>query len=325
MSRSFKTLLSNKRLWSITVLALFAVLTGLYVASNWEEFTSLKLERPEFIVLMVLMSLIHLYGTGRSMDAALQPLGLRLGRFETFGLASMTGLANYIAPGKMGLTIRAAYLKRKYEFPLTQFASSLAAAQLLTFFLSSVLGLGAIMVLWQDASLPKLIPFAFLLAGIMIGMLLAFLFSPKIKERNHRLYNHLAKAVNGFHTIRHEQSALISISFWIIVKVTSQSLVIYSAFHAFGVEIAFIQALFIISINIFNTIIGITPAGIGISESLIVASASAVGLPVPFALSVALLRRVVAFSVVFIATLFSSHKLFGKSVFQMMSFQKKER
>lgn len=325
MSRQSKGILFNKKLWSVIILLLFIVFVVFYVVHNWSEFERLELKNPEFLMLMALMALIHLYGNGRSMDAALHPLGLRLNRFETLGLASITGLGNYIAPGKMGLAIRATYLKRKYELPLTQFASSLAAAQLLTFFFSSVLGLGAIIILWRNMSVPELIPFAFLLAGITAGLTCTFLFFPRIKERNNRLYNHLAKAINGFHTIRHKQSTLLNIGLWTIVKIASQALVIYAAFRAFGAEITFIESLFIFSINVFNTVIGITPAGFGIGESLIVVSASAVGLPVSLALSAALLRRIVALAVVFVATLFSSHKLFGKSIFQVMSFRRKEK
>lgn len=324
MAKQLRNILLNKKLWSITILLLFLALVALYVVNNWAEFARLELKKPEFLLLLGFMALINLYSTGRSMDAVLRPLGLSLGRFETFGLASITRLGNQIAPGKLGLAARATYLKRTYKLPLTQFASSLAAAQILTYFISSMLGLGAVVILWQFMYAPQLIPFALLLGGIIVGLLGLLLFSPKIKERNNKIYNYCAKAINGWHTIRRDGNTLLNASFWVAINVLSQALMIFAAFSSFGVNVSIVKSLFIASINIFSVVIAITPAGLGITEGLMVLSATAVGLSVSVTLSVALLRRVVAFIVVFIATLFSSHKLFGKSMFQVINLRRKE-
>lgn len=324
MPAQLKSMLFNKRLWSAVILVLFFIFVAFYIINNWKEFTSLKLESPEFVVLLAVMALLNLYSTGRSMDAVLHPLGITLGRFETFGLASITRLGNQIAPGKLGLAARATYLKRTYKLSLTQFVSTLAAAQVLTYLVSSIFGLGAIIMLWQNAHSPQLIPFALLLGGMIITLLGLLLFSPKIKERNNKIYNRLAKAINGWHTIRHDKNALLNAGFWVVINVLTQALALFAAFNSFNTDISIVQALFISSINIFSVIIAITPAGLGITEGLIVISATAVGLSVPLALSAALLKRVVAFIVSFIATLFSTHKLFGKSIFQMVSSRHKE-
>lgn len=324
MLNRFKKLLFNKTLWSAIILIAFAAFVALYAVNNWSDFTRLELKRPEFILILAVMALFNLYSTGRSMDAVLQPHGLNLGRFETFGLASITRLGNQIAPGKLGLAVRATYLKRTYKLPLTYFASSLAAAQILTYFISSISGLGAIIILWQYTPAPQLIPFALLLGGMVIGLLGLLLFSPKIKERNYKILNYFIKAINGWHIIRHDLNALLSASFWVVINILSQALIIFFTFNSFNADVSLVQALFITSINIFGVIIAITPAGLGITEGLIVLSATAIGLPVSLALSVALLRRVVMFAVTFMATLFSSRKLLGESILHTMGFRRKK-
>jgi uncharacterized protein (TIRG00374 family) len=324
MSKLTKAFLLNKKLWSAIILLLFVVFVVFYVVNNWQEFTRLELQRPGFILLLAVMALINLYSTGRSMDAVLHPLGLRLGRFETFGLASVTRLCNMIAPGKIGIATRATYLKRKYKLSLTQFASSLAGAQIITYFISSAFGLFAIIVIGQQMNAPQLIPFALLLAGVMVGLLGLLLFSPKIKECNYKFLNHFIKTINGWHVIRKDQNTLLIASFWVIVNVLSQTFIIFAAFSSFGADISLMESIFIASINIFSVVIAITPAGIGITEGLIIVSASAVGLPVSLTLSVALLRRVTIFVLVFLATLFSSPKLFDKSIFELIKPRQKD-
>lgn len=322
MIKKIQNVFFSKRFLSKAILLLFGTLVAFYVVSNWSEFASLELVKPEFILLMVTMVLVNLYSTGRGMDAVLRPLGLTLGKFETFGLASVTRLGNQIAPGKLGLATRATYLKRTYRLPLTQFASTLAAAQILTYLVSSVLGLGAIIMLRQSSYAPQLILFVLLLSGMIIALLCLLLLSPKIKERNNKIYNHLAKAINGWHTIRHDRSALLSSSFWIIINVLSQAIVVFAAFNVFNVDVSMAQSIFITSIRAFGAIIAITPGGLGINEGLVVLSATAVGIPVSLILSSVLLRRIVTLVTSFVATLLSARKLFGKSVFQMLRHQK---
>lgn len=324
MSKSFKNILYNKSFWSATILLLFIAASIFYIVTNWTEFSNLKLESPEFLLLLAFMALVNLYGTGRSMDAVLQPLGLNLSSAETFGLASITRLGNQIAPGKMGIAIRATYLKRQYNLPLAKFVSTLAAAQILTQIISSVFGIVAIVVLWQSAYIPELIPFALLLVGILVGLSSMLLFSPKLTERKNKILNYFIKANNGWHTIRRDRNALLRASFWVTVNILSQALIIFAAFSSFGASISLVQSLFVTSINNFSAIIAITPAGFGISEGLIIGSATAVGLPVSLALSAAILRRIVVFVVVVISTIFSSHKLVGVSMSQLFKHSYKK-
>lgn len=317
MSNSFRSVLCSKRFWSTTILLLFITASTFYVVNNWTEFSRLKLENPEFLLLLAFMALANLYGTGRSMDAVLQPLGLNLSRIETFGLASITRFGNQVAPGKIGIAIRATYLKRQYNLPLTEFVSTLAAAQILTQVISSVFGIVAIIVLWQSAYIPELFPFAVLLLGILAGLSSMLLFSPKLTERKNKVLNYFIKANNGWHTIRRDRNALLRASFWVIINILSQVLIMFAAFSSFGANISLIQSLFVASINNFSAVIAITPAGFGISESLIIGSATAISLPVPLALSASLLRRMVVFAVVVISTIFSSRKLAGVSMSQL--------
>lgn len=321
--RHVKALVRNKQLWSLLVLLLFVVLVAGYVATHWEEFTRLELTRPILLPVLAFMVLVNLYGTGRSMDSVLHPLGVRLAPFETFGLVSITRLSNQVAPGRLGLGVRATYLKRKWGLPLTQFVSSLAAVQIVTYFLSSALGVIAITILWQQAGVPALIPFFLLLAGVLVVLLLLLLFSPHVQEREHKIFNYFAKAINGWNTIRRDRHALALAGFWVVITITSQVFIIFTVFNSFGADIGVVEAAFITSINIFSVVIGITPAGLGISEGLIVGAATAIGLPVSLALSAALLRRIVMFVAVLVSTLLSCRYLFGKPLLEVWRDQKR--
>jgi uncharacterized membrane protein YbhN (UPF0104 family) len=256
------------------------------------------------------------------MDVVLRPIGLRLKRVETFGLAAVTRLGNQIAPGKLGLAIRASYLKRKYSFPLSKFASALGAAHILMYLFSSLLGLGALLMVARSDAGVETATFVLLLGGMCIFLLGLLLFSPQIKEGSNFFTRHLSRVINGWFFIRRDGHILRLASGWALAHVLSMALVIFAAFNALGADIGVLQALFITSLVILTGLIGITPAGLGINEGLIVVAATVLGLPVSVALAAALLRRVVAFVVLVVVTPLFARKLFDTSFREVLRRQR---
>lgn len=317
-----QTLLKNKLLWSVIILAVLTIFFAHYITNNWDEFLSLRLEQPYLVILLCAGVLASLYSNGALMDVVLRPLGLRLLRMETFGLAIITRLGNQVTPGKLGLAVRASYLKRKHDLALSKFASALGAAHILMYLFSSLLGLGALLVLKRfDANLDTT-TFVLLLSGFSIFLLGLLLFSPQVKEGRNFFTRHLSRVINGWSIIRHDQHIIGLASIWALIHVLSAVIVTFASFNALGADISFIEGIFITSVVVLGALIGITPAGLGINEGLIVVAASVLGIPVPIALAAALLRRVVSFAIlVMIAPLFS-RKLFNSSFREVIHKQR---
>ena len=311
-------LLKNKLLLSIVILVVLTALLIHYIANNLGDFLSLRLEQPFFLILLAIGSVAALYSNGAVMDVVLRPLGLRLRKMETFGLAAVTRIGNQLAPGKLGLAIRASYLKRKYSFPFSKFASALGAAHILMYFLSSLLGLAGLLLLTRSNGGLEAATFVFLLSGMCIFLLGLLLFSPQIKEGSNFLTRHLSRVINGWFLIRRNQQILQLASVWALAHVLSIAIVIFASFNALGAGIGVLQALFITSLAILAGLIGITPAGLGINEGLIVVAASVLGIPVSVALAAALLRRVIAFAVLVIITPFITRYLFDAPLLETL-------
>lgn len=318
-----QNVLKNKLFWSTVVLLVFIVLFISYVASNWDDFLSLRLEKPYFLILLGMGALGSLYSNGAVMDVVLRPLGLRLQKGETFGLAAITRLGNQIGPGKLGLAIRASYLKRRHNLALSKFASALGAAHILMYLFSSLLGLGALLILARFDPGLDTATFMVLLGGLSVFLLGLLLFSPQIKEGKRFFARHISRVINGWFLIRHDKRILSLASVWALTHVLSSVIVMFASFNALGAEISLLHAFFITSLALLSGLIGITPAGLGINEGLIVVAASVLDIPVPEALAAALLRRGVSFGILVIIVPAFSRKLFDSSFREILQRQKK--
>lgn len=316
------TVLKNKWLWSVIILTVLLVFFGDYVASNWRAFLSLELKNPYLLVLLAAGSLLALFAHGALLDVVLRPLGLRLRYLETFGLAAVTRLANQLTPGKLGFAVRASYLKRRHEFAVNKFAAALGAAHILMYLFSCLIGLGALLMVIGPVIGPNAIIAGGVLAGFSLVLLALLLFSPRMKEGTNIFSRYTSKIVNGWFIIRSDDHIVRLASTWSITHTLGVVAVTYASFNALGADISVLQAVFISSFVILAGLLGITPSGLGISEGLIVAAASVVGIGVPTALAAALVRRMVSFGVLLAITPILSHQLFHTSFFGMIKQQR---
>lgn len=320
-----QTLLRNRFLWSVAILFILIAFFIHYLISNWEDFLSLRLEHPSFLILLSIGAIVSLYANGALMDVVLRPLGLRLRKMETFGLAIITRLGNQVAPGKLGLAIRASYLKHRYSLTLSKFVSALGAAHILMYLFSSLLGLGALLALTRfDTSLDTA-TFMILLGGFSAFLLGLLLFSPQVKEGKNFFTRHLSRVINGWNIIRRDQQIVRLASAWALIHVLSSVAVMFAAFNALGAEISLLEAFFITSLIILSGLIGITPAGLGVSEGLAVVAATVLGIPAPIAVTAALLRRIVSLAVLAVITPLFSRKLFAASFREVMHKQRSQK
>lgn len=317
-------LLKNKLLWSAIILTAFVLFLVSYAIKNWQDFLSLRLEQPYLLLLVGAGGLASLYSNGALMDVVLRPMGLRLQRTETFGLAIITRLSNQVAPGRLGLAIRASYLKRKYNFALSKFVSALGAAHILMYLFSSLLGLGSLLTLTRFNTSLDSATFIVLLSGFSIFLLGLLLFSPKVKEGASFFTRHVSRVVNGWLLIRRDQHILQLASMWALVHVLIMVVVLFASFNTLGAGISLLQASFITSIVILGALIGITPAGLGVSEGLIVVAAAVLGIPAPVALAAALVRRAVSFIILLVVAPLFSRKLFDLSFREVLHRQQSQ-
>lgn len=275
-----------------TVLAIFfLILIIYYISQNIEDFRSLEIANANYILMIVLSIILRIYATGMIMDTSLRPLGVNLKRIESFGLATITRFINQISPGKVGLLARATYLKNNHKLNFSKFISSIAAAHIILYVISAIIGLLSLLSLRLNNYTISYI-FDITLLCILLLLLVLFLIPDTAEHKR------ISKIISGWKIIKNDKSTVIKVLAWSILFVFFSGLIMYGTFNSIGAEITFMVALFFGSINVVNSVIAITPSGFGISEGVIVILAQSIGISVSEALAAALLQRLITFAVV---------------------------
>ena len=297
-----------KKIISFAVILLTVALAIYYIQKNYHEFSSISLENPYFMIPIILILVINYFLTGLQNNELLKPFGVLMSRIESFQLSIVTGFYNLITPFRGGMAARAVYLKKKYGFAYVNFLATLSAFYVIVFLIGSFAGIAATLWIYFKTSNFSWILFV-IFAGVFLSMSVIVVFSPQISETKNLWINRFIKVINGWHLIRKKRRVILSTSVVTIVQLAISSLMLVLQFHVFGISITFSQALFLSAIGSLAILISITPAGLGISEAVIVFSATTIGITPAQSLSAALLGRAVSLVALFILGQIFSYKL----------------
>jgi glycosyltransferase 2 family protein len=305
----------RKRSISILFGVAFLALIVYYIIKNFHEFSALRITSVWLLLVIFIAVLVRNFSTGLVMDTVLRPLGVHLRIVESFGLANLTRLVNQLLPGNVGIVMRSVYLKRRHRLSYASFTSSFAASQIILYLISSALGIVAFFITYLEGSRLNILFLYFLIAAVLGLSSLLFIprrWSTRIK------HNRLRKAIEGWYQIRTDARCLGRLTVWSLLFIVSSTVIMYANFSALDAPISPWMALFFSSINIVNTLVAFTPAGIGVSEGVIVLLATAAGIPVTVGLAAALLQRIITFFAVILVAPYFSYKLFNLSPVQLL-------
>ena len=298
----------TKRALLIAIAAVVVALMALFVARNWDDFRQLELAAPLLLIPLAAAAAVNLFSNGWLMASILRPLGVALNRSEAFSLSVLNRLGNYVAPFRLGASVRIVYLKNNYDLPVTRFLASMTATYVIQYGISSLAGVGAL--LWLTAAGDtdwNVVGWGFVAAVIGLGLLVAWTpRHPEAAEGEGRIRRILRRFVEGWATIRAGRGDLALAAWWALATYGSFAFMTFFEFRVLGVEISPMEAAFVTSVGALTGLIGITPAGLGIAEGLVVLAASTIGLPVHVAFAAAMLQRVVVFLLVGVLSPYTS-------------------
>jgi uncharacterized membrane protein YbhN (UPF0104 family) len=109
--------------------------------------------------------------------------------------------------------------------------------------------------------------------------------------------------------IKKERKTILHSLFWLVIFLILFSVGIYLRFRVFDIPVSLTQSFFLASIGNLGLLIALTPANLGISEAIIVFSATTIGITPAHSLSIAILGRVVMMLVLFVQGPILSHYL----------------
>lgn len=303
----------TKSVITLTLLGICCFLIAGYISKNWNEFKNLELSNPGYIIPLVLAIACNLYANGMLMTSVLRVFNIKLSAKESFGLVTLNRLGNYIAPLRLGASVRIVYLKQKFDLSITHFLSSVMAAYALQYLISSAVGAAALGVLaLEDSSKWNIIGWLFI--AMCIGIIGLIVITPigilSFKSSNifTRNFNNFTQ---GWFLIRKDRVTFISSAWWAFLTYVTFSVMTFFVFRIIGIEINVMEALFITAASSLTALVGLTPAGFGIHEALIVVSATSLGYSPVASLAAALIQRTVVVILVTILAPYYAGSLFS--------------
>ncbi len=288
-----------KSVISIIVMILLIYFAYDYIIKNIEDFKSISIKYPALLILMFIFSFLSYYLNGIAYKILLRPLNVKLKNGEAFGTSILTGFYNMITPFRGGIAARALYLKKKHGFSYTNFLASLAALVVVSFIVISVMGLISVWIIWIKFKIFSLMLFL-LFCATLIGMIFLIIVSPFVKETKYKWMNFFIKIATGWKLLKNDKKIIVNL---ILLNILSQligALTLVFQYKVIGIEITFMQAVFVSSIASFSLWVGLTPASLGIQEALTVFSAVAIGLNASQTLFAAVIGRLVSSVMLFI-------------------------
>ncbi|MCK9568241.1 flippase-like domain-containing protein [Candidatus Pacearchaeota archaeon] len=281
-----------KTIISVVVMLVLAGLLIYYIRNHLSDFNQISLINPLWLIPLIALFLLSYFFIGLQTKVLLEPLGVKLKHLEVYMLSIVTGFYNIITPAHGGMGIRAVYLKKKHNFTYTNFLASLAGMYVLTFFIGSLFGLISLFLIYEIYRIFNWIVF-FIFLGLFIPLLLIIIFSPEFKESKNKFLNKFIHVANGWNIIKKDKKVIWKCLFFTLIMLLISTTTQILSYHIFGINLHFIQGLFLATIGSITILIQLTPGNLGVSETVAVFSALILGITPATSLSVAILGRIV--------------------------------
>jgi len=299
-----------KRIAVIFILPAFFAWLGWYVYEHAEDFRRLGTVDAFHVIVLAAISLVMIFINGFFFKACLQKFAVHLTFREYFHLSNLSTFLNFVSPIRAGAGFRFLYLKKKYQFSYRGSTSVLAATAIIYAYLIAILGLlCVIMVYSRFTILDPVTAAAF--AIIFVGISFIVFFAPTVKYTALPWLNTCMHVLQQWDYMRLDKMLILR-----LILITAANMIFAAALHwvafdAISQRTHFAIVLYISMVTSLGALIGITPAGLGVVETMMLFVGHQLSVSSSTILMVALLTRS---SVLLVTTLLapvSSYLLFG--------------
>ncbi len=304
----FKRYLS--RLVTLAFLAIFAW----YGLTHKDLFEALKYVSIATIILVAVGKMAMNVVTGLFTQWTAEVFTRKFTFGESIYITILSSIGNFFGPLLGGTSIRAVYFKKVHKLPYSKFTSTLLGYYLLLFTVNCSLAIVSVLLLKHTRQTKTLLLFFGL--WLLVLIVLMFLRLPK-RERLARfekgrfgrfVVKTLYEVESGWHLIFSRKkllTKLIGLAFLSFFVTFATSWVEFNAVHvsisvpALGLYTAFV---------VVSMLVSLTPAAIGIRESMLFIISSTLGVSNAAILQVAVIDRGVNFLLLFVLFLATRNK-----------------
>ena len=250
-----------------------------YLYQNQDIVEHLKNISWEQIGWIVLCDVVTFLINGLLDQSMINRLDTRVNFWDCYLLGYASNFLNKILPTiGGGAAFRAAYLKRKYQFPYSQFISTVAGLYVISFFSTSLIGLFCLWVIYFRFAASN---WVIVLVFLVIGMFCLFIiiFSPKKSASDNRIIKVLNNIFEGWKIIKKEPKFILLYAILSIALLFLSAMQTFFSYQALGVKTDIISMLFLSTLGIILAFLNFTPDGIGVKEAVYVFSSDLVQIP----------------------------------------------
>lgn len=297
----------KKRL-SVILLILFTVFLVIYISTHLQDFKSLTLVNPIYLLIIALGHIFGIYLNGLFLKYILEPFDKIISNLESFEVSLISTVSNYFFPVGTGAGIKAVYLKKKFKVSYTDFISTLSGNYILVFLISSFVGLFSLYFLREHSSSRQYTVLVFIFGTVFTVMLyMATLGFPEklleMLESTKKLQKPLliiSNILKGWNTIKNNRKLLIRLILITILNLVVNAGISYVAIIALNLDITLPALLLYTALGALSFLLNITPGSIGIREAILIFSSTVIGFSIPQVLSVSVIEKGILFIVLFI-------------------------
>lgn len=282
----------NGRAWLRFFLGIVAIGCFIYVGRHFHGQLHRLTEANGWLVgCACAVYLLTLFLQAETLRWGMGSVGQKLSQRETFSLTLISSYANLIVP-KSGMGATAVYLTKLRKGNLVDFGAVLFIGSVLFILATCAVGISIFVTeaIVSDHASPWLI-------AISLGGIAASLLALRIDWNFARAYDGLG--ANKIRQLIHAKARIKNSNVMRQIGLANLALVFLRAFRlqlacwALGESPSFFFVLMMSVLGDLSFLIAITPAAIGFRESAIALGATKMGMPIPVALSIAILDRLI--------------------------------
>jgi uncharacterized membrane protein YbhN (UPF0104 family) len=276
-----------RRYVPIALSAIFLVWVVFYLRAHWSDFSALLHLSPYRIAAIFSVSLLSIWSRGIYMKYLAVPYGARIRSFEALFISLFSTIGNYALPFRGGMGLRAVYMKTKFAIGYRNFAKMTAAQFSIGYLTDSILGLIALLVLWQSQG--------FFDKPVFYVLVLMFAISTTVQSRS------LSSRIAGLLPIKWDIGTYLGLGDFVdvkralilvagVVSVVRMTLIVL-VFRALSVDLTVLQGMIISSFWSLSIAVTMTPGNLGVTEGVLIYSAHLFGISPSYAVMCSLIMR----------------------------------
>lgn len=254
------------------VMMLFSLLMiGLvvwFVNMNWDYIRQVRLVNPQLILILIGLIIARMTLRGLFHWQVMRSLDVGIPMNEALALNFAGTMMNQLLPMPVGLSYRAAYLKNKFDFPFSLFASTLAALFIYWLLVSATMGM--LSAIWYHNTKGVFDVWVYGILAIVITGCVAMFIIPKFVATNGEskgwFATRMRRIIKGWQAIVGSKKLIGSASIVVILSTVVSATAMYISFRIFGIAIELPGALLLMASQRIGSLIKLTPGAVGYQE-----------------------------------------------------------